>query len=281
MENPVITPINQWTNNSDKVLLVKCVNKDMTSYNGFTWPQSGPVKPNNWSRNPDCESGGLFGWPWGLHIGGGKNPRSDMTWIVFSANPKNVINLGDKAKVVPGDDGELPDVVFCGQQADAMYYTSAGRIAWIEMNAGSASATGESGSASATGYSGSASATGWSGSASATGNSGSASASGTRGSASATGDSGSASASGWSGSASATGEKSIASCSNNHSTIEVSSTGIGAIYAEEWWWTVHVGAVIINRWGNEQNKIRVFNSVALKLEENNKIHIVNGEIQNV
>ena len=165
-------PVHQWTHDGKRVLLVKCVNRDGTSHDGFVWPKSGPVLPTTWSRDATCESGGLFGWPWGMSIGAGRDPDAVAAWIVFSARPENVIPVGTdgKVKAVPGEDGDDVIVEYYGTQADAMYMTSQGRVAWVQKNSrGSASATGDSGSASATGDSGSASATGYRGSASATG----------------------------------------------------------------------------------------------------------------
>ena len=147
-------PIHQWTHDGNRVLLVKCINRDGTSHGGFIWPKSGPVKPEKWSRGDDCGSGGLFGWAWGVHCGIGRDPDACAEWIVFSALPENVILVdGDKSKAVPSEDEKtLPEVVYRGTQAGAMYYTLAGRLAWIqERSSGSASATGDRGSASATG----------------------------------------------------------------------------------------------------------------------------------
>ena len=173
----------QHTNADGYVLLVKCVNRDGTSHNGFVWPKAGPVKNEKWSRNADCDSGGLFGWPWGFAITDGREADACAPWLVFRAKPENVIDLSGKAKAVPSEDGkELPEVVYYGNQAGAMAFTMQGRVKYIQESS--------SGSASATGYSGSASATGDSGSASATGDSGSASATGYRGSASAETDGG-------------------------------------------------------------------------------------------
>jgi|GEM_PF-3804908 len=188
------TPFHQWTDEKGRVLIVKCLNKDGTSHNGFMWPKSGKVAiPKNSTKN-DCESGGLFGWAWGIGVGDGKDPNACSPWLVFAAKPEHVIVVEDGPKVkacVSSEDAEV-EVVYYGDMATAMYITSQQRVAWVMHNSdGKASATGEMGSASATG---------WSGSASATGESGSASATGWSGSASATGWSGSASATGWSGS---------------------------------------------------------------------------------
>jgi len=230
-EQKVTPEIHQWTHKSDRVLIVKIVGKNGQTKNGFTWPLTvgAIVRPVNHSRKPDCESGGLFGWAWGLIVGDGKDVNSAGKWLVFSAKPENVVNVGGlKCKVVPDDKNpeECARVEYVGSQAGAMQFTIDGRIAWImERSRGSASATGDRGSASATGDSGSASATGYGGSASATGDSGSASATGYGGSASATWSRGSASATGDSGSASATGDGGSASATGDGGSA--SATGYG------------------------------------------------------
>src|SRR5437870_2908397 len=129
-------PVHQWTHTGDRVLLIKCLNRDGTTHNGFVWPKEGPVKPVNFSRKPDCESGGLFGWPWGMGVGDGRYPDALAEWIVFSAKPENVILVenGLKAKVVPGNDGDCAVVVYRGTQAGAFYHTMEGRLAWIQRN---------------------------------------------------------------------------------------------------------------------------------------------------
>jgi hypothetical protein len=220
MKKEITSPC-QHTDKDGYVLIVKCLNRDGTSHNGFVWPKAGPVENKHWSREPNCESGGLFGWPFGLGIGDGKDADACAPWLVFRAKPENVIEIGAKCKAVPGDNGDLPEVVYYGNMGGAMALTMGERVKYITDRSrgsasatgdrGSASATGDSGSASATGYRGSASATGYRGSASATGDRGGASATGYSGSASATGDRGSASATGDSGSASATGDRGSAS----------------------------------------------------------------------
>ena len=223
-----IPPIHQWTNGGEYVLILKCVKRDGTGHGEFLWPKSGPVTNPYWSRDPTCDSGGLFGWAWGMGIGEGRDPDACAPWIVFRAKPENVILVDSvKVKAVPGEDGEEPEVVFYGEQADALAFVLDGQIAWIANNAkGKSKATDWRGSASATGWRGSASATGERGSASATGLRGSASATGESGSASATGENGSASATGWRGSASATGSNSAAICVGYNGKAKAGDHGI-------------------------------------------------------
>jgi len=138
-------PAHRWTHDGDKVLIVKCVGKDGRTYNDFRWPKSGPVVSPNWSTEASCESGGLFGWPWGLGIGGGKEPDYTVPWVVFACplrdddGKPNIIALDGKCKAHRGE------VVYFGDWWGAIMLIDAGRIAWIKQAArGAASATGES-----------------------------------------------------------------------------------------------------------------------------------------
>ena len=305
------TPIHQWTNGGNKVLLVKCVDKNGRGYGGFQWPKSGPVDPGKCSLEPTRESGGLFGWAWGLNLGGGKEPGYSGCWIVFAADPAIVVEIdGEKHKAAGAC-----EVVYYGDWAGALTYTMAGRLAWlghVTENAesqssrlrGAASATGWSGAASATGESGAASATGWRGAAfatgergaasatgergaaSATGESGAASATGTRGAAFATGESGAASATGWrgaasatglSGAASATGLSGAASATGENSSIEIGPEAAGVCTAREFTWIYHAGAVLLARWP-EGHKTFVGD---LGYAEGARVLIRNGEIVEV
>ena len=211
MGEPEITPIHKWTHDGKEVLLVKCVDADGVSRGknrkDFLWPISGPVETPA-SRKPDCESGGLFGWPWGLNIGGGKDPDYNGRWIVFSAPPENVINLYDKVKVVPkeGDTIAHATVLFCGSWFEALLYCALGREAWIIQNArGSAANSGDRGSTANSGVRGSAANSGDYGSAANSGDQGSAANSGVQGSAANSGFQGSAANSGDYGSAANSG----------------------------------------------------------------------------
>ena len=211
MGKPEITPIHKWTHDGKEVLLVKCVDADGVSRGknrkDFLWPISGPVETPA-SRKPDCESGGLFGWPWGLNIGGGKDPDYNGRWIVFSAPPENVINLYDKVKVVPkeGDTIAHATVLFCGSWFEALLYCALGREAWIIQNArGSAANSGDRGSTANSGVRGSAANSGDYGSAANSGDQGSAANSGVQGSAANSGFQGSAANSGDYGSAANSG----------------------------------------------------------------------------
>lgn len=43
---------------------LKCVKADLTSRNGFQWPESGRVDAPDWSPEAECGNG-LHAWEWG------------------------------------------------------------------------------------------------------------------------------------------------------------------------------------------------------------------------
>ena len=207
---PKHPPIHQWTHDGNKVLLVKCVNKDGTSHGDFQWPDSGPVESSNWDGKPTCDGGGLFGWPWGLHLGIGKRPDFTGKWIVFAADPSEIIG---EIESEPKAKCKKAEVVFAGSWTDALKFTRAGRIAWTIRNAAGKNST-----------------------------------SGNYSSAATSGDSSSAATSGYYSKCRATGAWSVAVVMGSKSTIEIGAESIGAVTAEEFTWIVHLGAIILHRW---------------------------------
>jgi hypothetical protein len=94
-----------------RVLLVKRLERDGTSHNGFTYPDSGPVKPLHCSRKPTCESGGIFGWLAGKSLGDGKPFDPFAPFLVLSARADQVVRVGREGKVKVAAD--TPDEVDC------------------------------------------------------------------------------------------------------------------------------------------------------------------------
>ena len=162
---PPITPVHQWTNGGKEVLILRCCDdKNGTSYGGFHWPLTvgAAVEAPDWTPDPVCR--GLHGWPWGIGMGGGKEPHWDGAWIVFGAAPSDVKDLCDKCAARAGV------VRFGGDWQTANAFVLSGQIAWVQHVARrAASAAGRNGAASATGERGAASATGENGAACVTG----------------------------------------------------------------------------------------------------------------
>jgi hypothetical protein len=205
-----IIPRHQWTHDGAEVLCVKFVEKDGSSHGGFTWPLTvgAEVIAPDWTDKAEC-GGGLHGWPWGFSLGEGKDPVWEATWLVFGAQPADVVNLDGKVKV------RRAVVRYVGDWQGATGFVLSGQMAWVAQAAG-----------------GAASATGWRGAASATGESGAASATGEKGAASATGEKGAASATGESGAASATGAASAAVVTGLDGRAQCGAYGVIAL---AWW----------------------------------------------
>ena len=135
----------RWTHTGDEVLIVKCVARDGSSYNGFRWPLEigATVEASDWNPHPEC-GGGLHGWPWGLSVGDGKEPDYAGTWLVFGAKPGDVVDLDGKCKAKVGV------IRFVGSWDGALAFVLSGQMELVYQSAsGAASATGWSGAASA------------------------------------------------------------------------------------------------------------------------------------
>ena len=83
------------------MLILKTVNADMTSYNGFRWPESGPVVAPDWNPAREC-GGGLHGLPWGEGEGRLLDRSEKARWIVFEASETDVVCFGGKCKAPRG-----------------------------------------------------------------------------------------------------------------------------------------------------------------------------------
>jgi hypothetical protein len=174
----------------ERVLVLRLCRADMTSQNGFRWPESGAVEAKDWKPTKECGNG-LHGWLWGEGDHCSCNYFDGGKWLVVSVLASECIDLGGKVKFPRGE------VVHCGDQASATAFIKAHPAAKDRKIIGGTASAGDLGTASA-GDRGTASA-GYRGTASA-GDRGTASA-GYRGTASA-GDRGTASA-GYRGTASA------------------------------------------------------------------------------
>jgi hypothetical protein len=128
----------------ETVLVLRTAAADGSSYNGFRWPESGPVEAPDWSPVAECGQG-LHGWLWGHGDWSLKCKDDDARWIVVEVVKADVIDLDGKVKFPRG-------VVLAtfGHWRDAMAFIRARRPVDEEMTV----ATGISGHASATGHSG-------------------------------------------------------------------------------------------------------------------------------
>ena len=128
-----MTPVHQFTHDGDRVKFLRCCEPDGTSYGGFKWPLVGEtVRPDQWVADSNCGNG-LHGWPWGVAFGDGMSPKFDGLWIVFSALPEDVIDLGGKCKV------REAIVEFRGSYQEALSILLPGYHAWVLVASSGAS----------------------------------------------------------------------------------------------------------------------------------------------
>lgn len=102
-------------NVSKKVLILRTCAADMTSHDGFRWPESGSVECADWKPTPECGNG-LHGLLWGCGTGSLLNWSSDAKWLVAEVEASDCIDLDGKVKF------PRATVVHCGTQHSATEY---------------------------------------------------------------------------------------------------------------------------------------------------------------
>jgi hypothetical protein len=291
----------QWTNKDGKVLILKCVNADGTSHNGFRWPERGPVECTDWDPAPICpkdgRGGGFFGWAWGIGFGDGLPEEvfeAPVSWRVIAADPAEVVLVGSNDCKVKFHRGE---VVYAGEYAKAYAQIIDGQIDWLKSlsdkeaevhSAGymaPASSAGDMAPASSAGDRAPASSAGDMAPASSAGDMAPASSAGDMAPASSAGDRAPASAQGAQSSAQTCGDESPASCgpcaiasaSGEGSTVTCEYGGICAVVAHECWWIPEPETVLIQRWVGQRGWVTSVLDAA-DHEIGQKLHVICGQV---
>ena len=101
-----------------EILVLRNVQSDMTSYNGFKWPESGEVEAKDWEDTDQCGNG-LHGLPWGVGSVGYFYGSNDCKWLLVKVDTSKgyqhgIGDMTDKCKFRCGE------VVFCGSREDAI-----------------------------------------------------------------------------------------------------------------------------------------------------------------
>jgi len=101
----------------NEILVLRNVHGDMSSYNGFVWPKTGPVEAPDWIGSDICGHG-LHGLPWG--VGGNYfYCDSNTVWLLVVVDTSKDYRCGsgellDKCKFKGGN------VVYCGTREEAV-----------------------------------------------------------------------------------------------------------------------------------------------------------------
>jgi hypothetical protein len=162
------TPVHQWTDGGDEVLILRYSDQSGKSYDDFQHPMeiSESVKPESWNPKPFC-GGGIHGWAWGIGLGEGKEPDWYALWQVYGAKPEDVVGEIDGGIKCKFKTGILRHK---GDWHSAMMFILDGQKRWVEhFSEGNGHATGDRSASSATGDRSASSATGDRSASSATG----------------------------------------------------------------------------------------------------------------
>ncbi len=99
-------------------LVLRCCNPDMTSRNGFVWPDVGGIATaTDWKDNTECGNG-LHGWLYGQgdHSSCDYWTNDNAKWLVVRVADSDIRMLGGKCKFKSGE------VVFVGEKSQAAGY---------------------------------------------------------------------------------------------------------------------------------------------------------------
>jgi len=91
----------------EKVLVLRSCRPDMTSHDGFTWPESDEVVAPDWRPTAECGNG-LHGWLWGVGDYSLKYKEPNAKWLVLEVEKESIIELDGKVKF------PKCNIVFCG-----------------------------------------------------------------------------------------------------------------------------------------------------------------------
>ena len=96
-----MTTTTQWPMTTDgKWLVLRTVDADWRSRDGFQWYEAVETIAPDWDPDPgrDC-GGGLHGLLWGCGDAGLLSPVSDAVWLVVAVDPTDVVNPDQAHKV--------------------------------------------------------------------------------------------------------------------------------------------------------------------------------------
>jgi len=127
---------------TDTALILRTCNPDLTSHNGFQWPETGPIEAPDWDPTPDCGHG-LHGLLWGEGDGGLLNWDPTARWLVVEVPTDTIVDIAGKVKFPAGT------VVHCGDRLSATTFLAADPRAAGRAVVGGTATAGDGGTATA------------------------------------------------------------------------------------------------------------------------------------
>src|SRR5581483_7865876 len=240
----------------EKVLVLRSCKADMTSYDGFKWPESGFVEAPDWKPTKQCGNG-LHGWQWAVgDFRLGFHDR-DTKWLVIEVDKSQIVELDGKVKFKNGN------VIKVGNWHDCFWYVrthtpkpvlekpAPGDYAHSSTtgNYAHSSTTGDYAHSSTTGYSAHSSTTGYYAYSSTTGYYAHSSTSGYYAHSSTTGNYAHSSTTGYYAHSSTTGDYAHSSTTGNYATACALGTNCRAKAGDK-------GSIILTYWDDKANRFR-------------------------
>jgi hypothetical protein len=201
------------------VMVLRTCKSDMTAHGDFKWPESGPVAAPDWSPEKVCGQG-LHGLLWGDGDWSLMSREIDAKWMIVEVDPAEIVDLGGKVKFPRGN------VVFCGNDAEAITRVLCGRERFEKISAG---ADGAPAPEIASGYGSKAASSGNYSKAASSGDSSKAASSGNYSKAASSGDSSTAASSGDSSTAASSGNSGIAMVAGFRGSAKAGPNGAFAL----------------------------------------------------
>ena len=94
-------------------LVLRTCKADMTSYNGFKWPETGTVSAPDWDPKPECGNG-LHGLLHGCGDAGYLSDEPDAKWLVVAVPKGTCVDIDQKVKF------PSCEVVYAGTKEEAV-----------------------------------------------------------------------------------------------------------------------------------------------------------------
>ena len=96
-----MTTTTTWPTTADgKYLVLRTVDADWRSRDGFRWRKTVETVASDWDPNPDRDcGGGLHGLMWGCGEAGLLSSAPDAVWLVVAVDPTDVVNPDQPHKV--------------------------------------------------------------------------------------------------------------------------------------------------------------------------------------
>jgi len=115
------------------ILCLKSLPANLKAYEGFQWPEVGPISAPDWKPTQECGNG-LHAFKWGVGDVGLACMEEGAKWLVLNVKEEGIVDLDGKIKF------EQCEVVYCGARDIAISIIEAHAPAGTAVMFGTATA---------------------------------------------------------------------------------------------------------------------------------------------